>query len=257
MFITTWLYNTRDYIMGGCTRLIRLSTDSLLGGCTRLIRLLIPLSIGLITYQLVRFLLNRLLIPNTRLIDAPITPRQWSSDPPITPRQWSSDPPITRPIIPLPNRRPILLLSNWKMVRLNKAVNRIIQKKNPRVGTSRFVSKGEQICRIVLEMIFKVPFPSSRPLWLINPNTGSPMELDCYNEDLKLAVEYNGIQHYEYNESFHSSPDKYVESQYRDKQKKTLCKQQGVFLIVVSYLIALDRIPYYLIRRIKENYQLS
>ena len=61
-------------------------------------------------------------------------------------------------------------------------------------------SKGETECRKVLESIFGKPFPSSRPDFLRNPVTGGihNLELDCYNHELGLAVEYNGIQHYKF-----------------------------------------------------------
>ena len=61
-------------------------------------------------------------------------------------------------------------------------------------------SKGEIECRRVLEHLFRRPFNKSRPDFLRNPVTGGNfnLELDCYNRDLRLAVEYNGAQHYKY-----------------------------------------------------------
>ena len=58
-------------------------------------------------------------------------------------------------------------------------------------------SKGEIECRKVLEEIFNRPFKKHRPNFLNNPVTGGMfnLELDCYNDDIGLALEYNGIQH--------------------------------------------------------------
>ncbi len=53
---------------------------------------------------------------------------------------------------------------------------------------SRF--KTENKCRIILEDIFDKPFPKNRKA------LNCRLELDGYCEELKLAFEYNGIQHY-------------------------------------------------------------
>lgn len=55
------------------------------------------------------------------------------------------------------------------------------------------VSKGEARCKRVMESIFKKPFTKQRPEFLTN---GNRFELDCYNEQLALTVEYNRKQHY-------------------------------------------------------------
>ncbi len=97
-------------------------------------------------------------------------------------------------------------------------------------------SKGEQICYdVLLEMTGK-SFQKVRPDWLVNPITREPMEIDLYNDELKLGVEYNGKQHDEYNEFMHQgSRDKFRNQQYRDYLKKDICKRRGVYLIVVSH----------------------
>src|SRR5437868_11898499 len=59
----------------------------------------------------------------------------------------------------------------------------------------KFESKGEKICRQTLERVFGTKFPNQRPNWLINDRTGHALEIDCYNESLKLGVEYSGIFH--------------------------------------------------------------
>jgi len=63
--------------------------------------------------------------------------------------------------------------------------------KNTKKNTS---SKGETECRRVIESIFNKPFNKARPDFLRNMVTGGEynLELDCYNNSLKIAVEYNG-----------------------------------------------------------------
>lgn len=114
-------------------------------------------------------------------------------------------------------------------------------------------SKGEQKCRETLERLFGKQFPTKRPSFLRNPETGRNLELDCYNEDLELAVEYNGKQHYEYPNSFHKSKHEFIKQVRRDRYKMKMCDKNGVFLIVVPYYVKniesyiIEKIPHTLI----------
>jgi len=54
----------------------------------------------------------------------------------------------------------------------------------------------ENFIRFIIEQIFKYKFPKIRPSWLINDTTGQRMEIDIFNNKLKLAFEYQGYQHY-------------------------------------------------------------
>jgi hypothetical protein len=98
-------------------------------------------------------------------------------------------------------------------------------------------SKGEVECRRVLEELFKKPFPKSRPNFLNNPVTGGKynLELDCANHELKIACEYNGIQHYKYTPYFHKNKEQFQLQQYRDDMKRRICKEQGYTLVEVPY----------------------
>ena len=109
-------------------------------------------------------------------------------------------------------------------------------------------SKGETICRDYLENTFKRPFSKVRPDMLKNfvTDSKSNLELDCYNDELKLAVEYNGIQHYKYTPYFHRNKDAFENQKYRDYMKKTLCEKNGISLIEVPYTVDHDDIGNYL-----------
>src|SRR5205823_8856314 len=67
--------------------------------------------------------------------------------------------------------------------------------KGARNASGGFMSRGERICCQTMQRIYGVSFKSTWPSWLINPETGEGLELDCYNDELKIAVEYNGEQH--------------------------------------------------------------
>jgi hypothetical protein len=103
-------------------------------------------------------------------------------------------------------------------------------------------SKGESECRRVLESIFQRSFPQSRPSFMRNSVTGSNLELDCFNEELKVACEYHGRQHYKYTPHWHPSKQHFYNQQYRDKETRELCKKNGIYLIEVPYTVPLNKI---------------
>ena len=119
--------------------------------------------------------------------------------------------------------------------------------------TGKFESKGEKICRQTMEKIYGLPFKNMRPKWLKNPETNRNLELDCYNEKLKLAVEYNGQQHYKYPSGFSGQTyEDFLNQQKRDKLKKEICEQNGVYLIVVPYNVPHDMIPTFIVYNLPE-----
>lgn len=105
-------------------------------------------------------------------------------------------------------------------------------------------SKGETVCRNFLTHMFKVPFEKARPNFLKNPITAVCLEIDCFNEDLCLGVEYNGRQHYQYTPHFHKNYESFRLQQYRDEIKRRLCKDNGITLVEVPYTVR--NIPKYL-----------
>ena len=91
-----------------------------------------------------------------------------------------------------------------------------------------------------LERVTGLQWIKVRPLWLCNPETGVPMELDMYNEETKTAVEYNGRQHYEYPNDFHESKEDFDAQQRRDVAKKESCRIRGVKLIIIDAQASLE-----------------
>lgn len=99
---------------------------------------------------------------------------------------------------------------------------------------------GERICKEYFEQIFGKKFPKTRPAWLIN-HDGFQMELDGYCEKLSLAFEHQGHQHYRYNTFFHSSNGQFEKRKVDDKQKKALCEERNILLLVIPQIP--DRLP--------------
>ena len=97
--------------------------------------------------------------------------------------------------------------------------------------------KSENKCRKIIENIFNSKFPSIRPSFLKSPLTGKNLELDCYNANLGIALEYNGIQHYQYTPVFHKSEKDFYSQVHRDDFKRKKCQDLGIKLIEVPYWI--------------------
>jgi hypothetical protein len=95
----------------------------------------------------------------------------------------------------------------------------------------------EEILREVVEHKFSkfgnFRFPSSRPSWLINPNTKKRLELDCYNEELGLAFEFHGWLHYEISEAFGGEPA-FIKRRRRDHFTRFKCAEKNVVLIEID-----------------------
>ena len=105
----------------------------------------------------------------------------------------------------------------------------------------------EEICRAIFKQLFDDDFPKIRPKWLLSPKKKS-MELDGYNETLKLAYEYNGIQHYE---SVRNSDIEYQKK--KDKIKVELCTKNNITLIVIPYTIKIKELPNFIINECKKH----
>ena len=113
-------------------------------------------------------------------------------------------------------------------------------------------SKGEKRCREVLQKIFNKPFSNCRPDFMFNGVTGENLELDMFDYDMKLAVEYNGQQHYKYTPFMHgNTKEKFYAQQYRDRMKKDACKKLKINLIEVPYTVKEEQIEDFLIKELR------
>jgi len=115
------------------------------------------------------------------------------------------------------------------------------------------VYKNEEKCREIVESIYNLPFKKVRPNFLKNPKTGRNLELDMYNDQLKIAIEYNGIQHRTYAPYFHKSYDDYLGQVDRDNLKKQKCKENGVTLICVPDTVRYEELQSYIITELRRE----
>jgi len=93
-------------------------------------------------------------------------------------------------------------------------------------------ASGEDYCRKFFEEKYKKEFPKRRPKWLINEN-GNRLELDGYCEELNLAFEYNGRQHYEIVSKFKMTKEDLKIIKSHDEIKIKKCKEKSVILYVI------------------------
>jgi hypothetical protein len=105
----------------------------------------------------------------------------------------------------------------------------------------------ERMCRAMFEAIFNIKFPKVYHKWLKSKN-GGQMHLDGYNEELKLAFEYQGRQHYEYTPYFHKTKKRFEEKKALDDLKRKLCKDHGITLIELGWIYKEGRL-----RKVKFN----
>lgn len=102
-------------------------------------------------------------------------------------------------------------------------------------GGSRPHLKGqygqtEEECRTIFQDITKKNFVKVRPDWLKNPDSGRNLELDGYCEELKMAFEFDGRQHFE-----HTFKDDDLQDLIkRDEFKAQACRNLGIRLIKIS-----------------------
>ena len=95
--------------------------------------------------------------------------------------------------------------------------------------------KTEGLVRLFFETIFHVKFPQKSPSWLSGGHQNRYI-LDGYNEQLKMAFEYHGQQHFENVKHFHRDDDALKRQKQRDGFVRDCCASVGVTLIEINSL---------------------
>lgn len=93
---------------------------------------------------------------------------------------------------------------------------------------------GEKLTRCFFEVGFNKSFKKSKPIWLIT-STGKRLELDGYNDELKIAFEYDGEQHKKDIRLFNSSRS-FEHQLYCDSEKNKRCSENGVVLVRIEFV---------------------
>ncbi len=157
--------------------------------------------------------------------------------------------------IPRFNKQHIMTY-NHKAVRLNSSQT------SHKFDDPKDLNMCEHICKHALETYFDKPFNKIRPDWLRNPKTNRKLELDLYNPDVTvylkgieykgLAVEYQGITHYQWPNWVNQTRQGFLDARERDRVKRAICKKRRLLLVEVPYNIPNEKIGLYLFNYLDE-----
>ncbi|MCC6277564.1 MAG: hypothetical protein IT289_06600 [Oligoflexia bacterium] len=106
---------------------------------------------------------------------------------------------------------------------------------------------GEEVCRTLLEEMLGKRFPKQRPKWL------SGLELDGYCNELGLAFEHHGEQHFKHGNLFTKNKVHLKKRQSADALRRRICSQHGINLIEVSSVgkdLPIDKVEGFLIKKL-------
>ncbi|PQP90949.1 hypothetical protein CPT76_03795 [Paenibacillus sp. AR247] len=108
---------------------------------------------------------------------------------------------------------------------------------------------SEDKVRFIFETLFNCPFKKNRKALSDN------LELDGFNEELQLAFEYHGIQHYKQDSFFFKSKKEFEQRKQLDNLKEQLCLQKGIKLIIIPYdsYSSDDSLLQYIVEQLKRS----
>lgn len=127
---------------------------------------------------------------------------------------------------------------HWECINGHSFFSNIGKVKNNSWCPECKISKGERICRVALEQIFKTKFQKSKPIWLRN-SLGNRAEFDGYNEKLKLAFEHHGQYHYRVENYYTKNKDDLLTRHKNDKEKEKCALENGVKVLIIPEIFTL------------------
>ena len=102
----------------------------------------------------------------------------------------------------------------------------------------KFGSIGEELtCKVFEEYLSREVEINLRPDILKNPETNRNLEYDMYDEETRIAIEYNGEQHYTFPCKFHKDEKSFIDQIYRDDLKHNKSIEHHITLITVPFTI--------------------
>lgn len=93
---------------------------------------------------------------------------------------------------------------------------------------------GEILCRKVTETLFGVPFQKTRIPQMKSPK-GHALELDIYNDKLRIAVEHHGAHHYRAVPHWNGI-EGLKRQRLHDLLRRQFCKAKGILLVEIREL---------------------
>jgi hypothetical protein len=117
------------------------------------------------------------------------------------------------------------------------------------------INISEERCRQCIEFIFGEEFPN---IWGVikNPKTNRGMQFDGYNENFRIAFEYQGEQHYSWENCRGKTEEKkkqnFIKNLNNDEIKFNISKKESIKLITIKYFENYKEDKQYLEHVIKE-----
>lgn len=93
------------------------------------------------------------------------------------------------------------------------------------------MSKGAEELLAIVQMIY----PNQRIELEYNVADSGALFIDIYLPRLQIGFEYDGQQHFEYNEHFHGNRENFIKARRRDNSKDDMCEKKEITLIRVAY----------------------
>lgn len=90
---------------------------------------------------------------------------------------------------------------------------------------------GQAVTKMYIEALTGLIFQTCRPAFL-KQLSGSNLELDGFNKEMKVAFEYNGLEHYV--RSSRQSQEDFENLQKRDQWKYKTCKENNIKLLIIK-----------------------
>lgn len=122
-----------------------------------------------------------------------------------------------------------------KCVECKKPKSETKKKRHSRFPRNKGTNAEKMMFYLIDQLIIGCPFINHGYYsFLLSPKY-SPMQLDRYYYDLKLAFEYDGEQHDKYVKFIHKSKINFEYYQTCDKLKTQQCKDNGITLIRINH----------------------
>lgn len=129
-------------------------------------------------------------------------------------------------------------INKEQIEKINKSINKNRNKKQKFNPNRNFKSIPERLtCKVFEEYLGREVLVNHRPNDLKNPETGSNMEWDLYDEESGIIIEYNGEQHYVYPCGYNQTEEQFYNQVYRDELKKQLTAKKNLTLIIIPFTV--------------------
>ena len=114
----------------------------------------------------------------------------------------------------------------------------LLQRDNKEKQNEDKESEQEIIYKFMTKLFPKSEFHNIKPKWLNNT------PLNCYSEELMIAVEYHDDSFYMWPNSKHKNQKEFESSLHLEREKQRLCSEYNICLIIISHLVTKNELPY-------------